>query len=80
MRMPVGTSPVARKKASGSSPKRHGTLIRVSDEFAEALNSVTSFERVSVADFADQHLLPVVRKRYRDVVLREAKRMEGGEN
>jgi hypothetical protein len=33
---------------------------------------------MSVSEFGDTHVLPVVRKRYRDAVLREAKRMEGG--
>jgi hypothetical protein len=68
---------VARKKA-GQAQKRYGTLIRVSDEFAAAMKDVTGFEKVSTAEFADAVLLPVVRKRYRDGVLREAKRMEGG--
>jgi hypothetical protein len=68
---------VAKKKTAGS-PKRYGTLIRVSDEFAAALRDVTGFEKTTVAEFADAVLLPVVRKRYRDDVIREAKRMEGG--
>jgi hypothetical protein len=70
----VGGSDLAKKKTAA---KRYGTLIRVSDVFAEALGDVTRFEKISVAEFADRHLLPVVRKRYRDAVLREAKRMEG---
>jgi hypothetical protein len=39
---------------------------------------VTGFEKNTVAEFADAHLLPVVRKRYRDAVLSVAKRMEDG--
>lgn len=69
---------VARKKPQAAAPKRYGTLIRVSDEFAAALRDVTGFEKSTVAEFADAHLLPVVRKRYRDAVLSAAKRMEGG--
>jgi hypothetical protein len=69
---------VAKKKSTGA-PKRYGTLVRVSDEFAKALSEVTRFEGSSVAEFADAHLLPVVRKRYRDAVLKEARRMEGSE-
>lgn len=72
-----GIKDVAKKAADGAR-KRHGTLIRVSDEFAKALDDATRFEKTSVAKFADQHLLPVVRKRYRDAVLKEAKRMEEG--
>jgi hypothetical protein len=68
---------VAKKKSA--TPKRYGTLIRVSDEFANALRDVAGFERMSATEFADTVLLPVVRKRYRDGVLKMAKRMEGGE-
>ena len=69
---------VAKKKTAGST-KRYGTLVRVSDEFAKALSDATKFEGSSVAEFADAHLLPIVRKRYRDAVLKEAKRMEESE-
>src|SRR4051794_7611656 len=74
----AGVKDVARKK-SGTTPKRYGTLIRVSDTFAQALSDATRFEKTSVAEFADAHLLPVVRKRYRESVLKEARRMEGSE-
>jgi hypothetical protein len=70
-------SGVAKKK-TGETPKRYGTLIRVSDEFAEALKVATGFEMTSVAEYADAVLLPIVRKRHREAVIREAKRMEGG--
>lgn len=53
------------------------TLIRVSDEFAEAIKLVSSFEQVSIAEFASAHLLPLVDEQYRDSVTREAKRLEG---
>jgi hypothetical protein len=68
------------EKPKSEGTKRYGTLIRVSDEFAQAIRDVTSFEKVSMAEFADTHLLPLVRKRYRDAVLREARRIEGGES
>lgn len=67
------------KKKFPSQTKRYGTLIRVTDEFAEAVKRAASFENVSVAEFAGMHLLPVVEKRYREAVTREAKRMEGKE-
>lgn len=71
---------VAKKKTSGKDdPKQYGTLIRVSDEFADAIREASSFEKVSMREFADAHLLPVVRKRYRDAVLKEAKRIGGEE-
>jgi hypothetical protein len=56
---------------------RHGTLIRVSDDFAEAIRRASSFEGISVAEFSTLHLLPVVEKRYKDAVLKEARRVEG---
>jgi hypothetical protein len=75
----ASTPPVARKKAP-SDLKRYGTLIRVSDEFAEAIRDAASFEKLSVAEFATKHLLDRVRKRYREAVLKEAKRVEGQGN
>jgi hypothetical protein len=68
---------MARKRAPKGEVKPDTTLIRVTVEFAEALRIATSFERTSVGEFATKHLLPVVRKHYRDAVMREAKRMEG---
>jgi hypothetical protein len=74
----AGTRPVGRKKHPSDS-KRYGTLVRVSDEFAEALRDVVSFEKTSIAEYADAHLLPIVRKRYRDAVIKKARNLEGGE-
>jgi hypothetical protein len=71
-------TPGVAKKKTGESPKRYGTLIRLSDEFAAALRDVRVFEKSTVAQFADAHLPPVVRKRYRDAVLSLAKCMQGG--
>lgn len=65
------------KKKTGESPKRYGTLIRVSDEFAEAMRDLTGLMRTSTAEFADAHLLPVVRKHYRDGLVKKAKEQEG---
>jgi hypothetical protein len=58
-------------------PKRYGTLIRVTDEFAEAIKEASSLEKLSVADFASVYLLPVVTKRYRDTLVSKAKKAEG---
>lgn len=65
---------VAKKKAVEK--KRYGTLIRVSDEFADAIRDATAFEKMSTAEFVDLHLLAIVRKRYRDAVIKAAKKME----
>jgi hypothetical protein len=67
---------VAKKKAE--QPKRYGTLARVSDSFAEALKKVSTLENSSMAEFADLHLMPIIEKRYREALAREAKRMGGG--
>jgi hypothetical protein len=66
------------KKPKAKSLKRYGVMVRVSDEFADALKDATSLERVSAADFCNTHLLPIVRKRYREVILKKAKEAEGG--
>src|SRR4051794_36867330 len=70
----IGGGAVAKKKASESEgqPKRYGTLIRVSDTFADALKKAASFEKISMAEFADLVLLPVTENRYRDAVIKEA--------
>lgn len=67
---------VAKKKATGQA-KRYGTLIRVSDEFAAAIRDAAGFEKLSAAEFVDLHLLAIVRKRYKDAVIKAAKKMEG---
>lgn len=68
------SDPVAKKKNAKTETKQYGTLIRVSDEFADAMRQASNFEAVSMRDFADAHLLSVVLKRYRDAVLKEAKK------
>lgn len=51
-----GTDEVPRRPNSG-------TLIRVSDEFAEAMRTASSFVRLSVAGYADAYLTPVIAER-----------------
>jgi hypothetical protein len=75
MAVVAGIADVAKKKTDGSN-RRHGTLIRLSDQFAEALGEAARFENMAMGDFADKYLLSVVRKRYREAVLKEAKRLE----
>ena len=64
---------MAKKKKE---PADDSTLIRVSKTFAEAIRDAAAPEKISVADFADSHLAPLVAKRYRDWILKEAKRFE----
>jgi uncharacterized protein (DUF1778 family) len=71
--------PHVAKKKSGGPPKRYGTLIRVSQESAVAITRAASFEGLSVAEFVAQYLVPIAERRYRDAVLREARRMKGEE-
>lgn len=70
---------VAKKKKSeaGGASKRYGTLVRVSDAFADALRRAAQLDDVTQADFADTHLLPVIDKKYREAVAREMKRLSG---
>src|SRR4051812_10499998 len=72
-----GVATMAKKKAD-EKPKRAGTMVRVSDEFAEAMRLVTAFEGMSAAELADAVLLPILRKRYKDAVTPEARRLETG--
>jgi hypothetical protein len=44
----------------------------------EPLRDVVGIEKTNVAEFRGTHLLPVVHKRYRESVLKEARRIEGG--
>lgn len=68
---------VAKKKPSPKAdPKRSGTMIRVSDEFAEVYRKACALHNLNAAEFADLHLLPHVRKVYRDLLAKESK-MEG---
>ncbi len=69
---------VGRKKSHRGGPRRHGTQIRVSDPFADTIVKAANAEGVSVAVFADTYLMAIVEKRYRDAIVKEAKRLEGG--
>jgi hypothetical protein len=69
---------VGKKRASKpEDDKRYGTQIRVSLKFARSIVDAAHFERMSVAEFADEFLFPMTEKRYRESVIREARRMEG---
>jgi hypothetical protein len=69
---------MAKKNASvNPNPKQYGTLIRVGNEFADALRKACALEGVSVAEFAEANFLPIIQKRYRESLAKEAKRMEG---
>ncbi len=81
MKVP-GVVEVAKKKAEKpevpkGAPKRYGTLIRVSDEFADAIGEITGLQRISAAHWLDTHVLAMIRKQYRDEILNKAKRLEG---
>lgn len=78
MNLAVGVVDVGVKKTD-LDPKRHGSLIRVSEAFAEAIRDVVGLEKTSAAKFADTHLLPIVQKRYRDIILKKARKMESSE-
>lgn len=58
-------------------PKRYGTLTRLSDKLAKALKEAASFEQISIAEYGDIHILPIVEKKYADAVMKKAKRFEG---
>jgi hypothetical protein len=70
---------MAEKKPTPSKgvAKRYGTLIRVTDDFAELMREASSFEKMSVAEYANTYLMPVVQKRHKEAVVSKAKKMEG---
>lgn len=69
---------MAKKKSVGKdATKQYGTLIRVSDEFADAIRDASSFSNISQREFADMHLLSIIRKIYRDAVIAKAKEFGG---
>jgi len=67
-----------KKRAPKGEAKPDTTLMRVNVSFNEAVLIAASFERTTVSEFTAKHMLPVVNKHYRDAVMREARRMEGG--
>jgi hypothetical protein len=67
-------SHMAKKKPADEN-KRKGRLVRVSEQFAEALDDAVGLEKTNVAAFADAYLLPIVQKRYKDVILQKARRI-----
>ena len=78
--MPATTeAPVVSKKktpAASDAPRRYGTLIRVSDEFAEAITDAASIRKVSVRDLADDLLLDIVKKAFADKILERAEEIQ----
>lgn len=70
---------VGKMRSQEGKPRRYGTLIRVTDDAAKMITKAASFEGISVADFVTQYLIPLVEKRYRDAVLKEARKMKGEE-
>lgn len=79
MAITLAGKPVAKKKSStNAEPRRYGTLIRVSDEFADAIRKASALADVSHSEFADDHLLAIVQRIYRDALAKESKRMGGG--
>lgn len=67
----------AKKTTRPSDTKRYGTLIRVTDEFAESVRKASAAEDMTVGEFATRYFQAIADKRYRDAILKEAKRLEG---
>lgn len=74
----LASSPVDKKKSDQpkDQAKRYGTLIRVSDRFADALRRITQIEGVSMADYIDAQYLASTEQAYEAAVVAEAKRIE----
>jgi hypothetical protein len=65
------------RKTSEATARDYGNLVRVSAEFLSAPNDAARMETMSAGELADT-LVPTLRKRYRDAVQTEARRLEGG--
>ena len=70
---------VGRKKSQEDKPRRYGTQIRVSNAFADLIVKAANTEGLSVADYIDKHVMGLIEKRYKEAILKEAKRL-GGES
>lgn len=69
---------VAKKKTTGDQPaKRYGTLIRVSDAFADRIRKVCALNGRSAADHIDEHFLGQLDDQYTDLLAAETKVMGG---
>ncbi len=79
MRTTATERSVGRKKTPRDKPSRYGTQIRVSDAAADIITKAAGAEGLSVAVFVDKHLVSIADRRYRDAIMREAKRLGGGE-
>jgi hypothetical protein len=55
-------------------------MIRVSDEFIEAIRKASRFDQMSIAEFIDKFLLSITEKHYRDAVRKEASKIEENNN
>ena len=72
-------SPVAKKKpvkseqAEPTEPKRYGSMIRVGDDFAEAVRKVCALSKRSAADYTAERLLPIVLDDYDKLLAAESK-------
>ncbi len=67
---------VAKKRStlpeSGES-KRYGSMIRVGDEFAEAVRKICALSGKSAADYTAERLLSIVLDDYDKLLMEEAK-------
>ncbi len=67
---------VAKKRPvhpEASEPKRYGSMIRVGDEFAEAVRKVCALSGKSAADYTAERLLSIVLDDYDRLLAEEAR-------
>jgi hypothetical protein len=68
-----GVAEPAEKPAEGGDKKSR--LMRVSTEFADTVQALAGMEKVSAAEFMDAEFLALIKKRYKDAILKEARRL-----
>lgn len=71
----LGT-PVAKKRSPSADqvePKRYGSMIRVGDDFAEAIRKVCALSGKSAAEYTAERLLSIVLDDYDALLAKESK-------
>lgn len=72
------TDTMGRKKSEGDlAPK--GTMMRVSEAFAEKIKRASGERGLTATEFCDQFLTPCTDKAHREYIQAEAKRLAGGD-
>lgn len=68
---------MGRKKSEGD-PAPKGTMMRVSESFAEKIKRASGERGLSATEFCDEFLTSCIDKAHKEYIQQEAKRLAGG--